>query len=168
MLRLLKAIAPAIFAFVLYIVYSGGVKLYDVVTGVIISIIVGVSLGSLVIDDWKKSLSIKRLLYLAKYFFRYFLIDEVKAHWNTIKLGLHPEMPIRPGIVRVPINSKSEYAITMVAVSITNTPGTVVVDVDKEKGILYVNWIYVVSEKPDIAYREIAATFDRYAIKIFD
>jgi multicomponent Na+:H+ antiporter subunit E len=77
-------------------------------------------------------------------------------------------MPIKPGIVRVPINSKSEYAITLIAISITNTPGTVVVDVDKERGILYVNWIYVISENPDVTYREIAEVFDRYALKIFD
>jgi multicomponent Na+:H+ antiporter subunit E len=166
--RLLKAIAPSIFVFFIYIIYSGNVTLFDIVTGFVIAVATGIILGPLVIEDWKKSLSISRFLKLTKYIVRYFIIDEVKAHWSVIKIGLNPRMPIKPGIVRVPINSKSEYAITLIAISITNTPGTVVVDVDKERGILYVNWIYVISENPDVTYREIAEVFDRYALKIFD
>lgn len=168
MRRLLKAIAPSIFVFFIYIVYSGNITLFDIVTGLVIAIATGVILGPLVVEDWKKSLSLSRFFKLVTYIARYFLIDEVKAHWNVIKIGLNPRMPIKPGIVRVPIRSKNEYAITLVAISITNTPGTVVVDVDKERGILYVNWIYVVNEKPDITYKEIAEVFDKYASKIFD
>jgi len=166
--KLLKAIAPSIFVFVIYIIYTGSTRLYDIVTGLVASIIIGVALAPLVVENWRKSLSLQRFLTLVKYILRYFLIDEVKAHWNVVKLGLNPKMPIKPGIVRVPINSKSEYAITLIAISITNTPGTVVVDVDKEKGLLYVNWIYVISEKPEDAYKEIAFVFDKYARKIFD
>uniref|UniRef100_A0A7C2ZNT7 Cation:proton antiporter n=1 Tax=Ignisphaera aggregans TaxID=334771 RepID=A0A7C2ZNT7_9CREN len=166
--RLLKAIAPSIFAFLIYIVYTGGIRLYDIATGVVVSIIVGIATAPLLVEDWRKSLSISRFVTLIKYVFRYFLIDEVKAHWTVIKMGLSPNVRIRPGIVRVPINSRSEYAITLVAISITNTPGTVTVDVDREKGVLYVNWIYVKSERPEDTYREIASVFDRYAKKIFD
>lgn len=166
--RLLKAIAPSIFVFVIYIIYTGSIRLYDIITGIVVSVIIGASLAPLIVENWKKSLSLPRFLTLVKYTLRYFLVDEIKAHWNVIKLGLNPKMPIKPGIVRVPINSKSEYAITMIAISITNTPGTVVVDVDKEKGLLYVNWIYLTSEKPEDAYKEIALVFDKYARKIFD
>ncbi|MEM1645473.1 MAG: Na+/H+ antiporter subunit E [Ignisphaera sp.] len=168
MQKLLRAIAPSIFVFVVYIMYAGNITMYDIVTGFITSVTIGIALGPLVVEDWRKSLSLQRLLILMKYILRYFLVDEVRAHWTVIKLGFNPKMPIKPGIVRIPINSKSEYAITLVAISITNTPGTVVVDVDKEKGILYVNWIYITSEKPEDIYNEIALVFDKYAKKIFD
>lgn len=166
--RLLKTITPILLIFGLYIIYSGSIKLYDIVTGVIVSAIVGGVLSAFLISDWRKSLDVKRVLVLLKYLIRYFIIDEVMAHIEVIKLGLSPKMPIRPGIVRVPIQSKSEYAITLVSISITNTPGTVVVDVDKDKRTLYVNWIYVKSTKPDICYQYIAHVFDSYAKKIFD
>lgn len=166
--RLLKTLLPTLLAFVLYIVYTGSIRLYDIITGSIVAIIVGGIFAQLLIKDWRKSLDPRRGIELAKYLVRYFLVDEVKAHVEVIKLGFSPKMPIKPGIVRIPIHSRSEYAITLTSLSITNTPGTVVIDVDKEKGILYVNWIYVKSIDPEECYKHVAAVFDKYARKIFD
>lgn len=168
MKKLLKAITPTLLAFMLYIVYTGSVRLYDIVTGLVVAITVGIATSTILINDWRKSLDIKRVAILLKYVLRYFLIDEVKAHLNVIMLGLSPKMPINPGIVRIPIQSKTEYAIALLSLSITNTPGTVVIDVDKDKGIIYVNWIKVLSTDPNTCYRYIAYSFDMYARKIFD
>ncbi|MEM0027457.1 MAG: Na+/H+ antiporter subunit E [Ignisphaera sp.] len=168
MKSLAKAVTPIIVAFVIYIIYTGAVTLYDIVTGAFVAILSGVALASMLVEDWRKSLDIKRFLYLIRYTIRYFIVDEVKSHLDVIKIGLSPKMPIKPGIVRVPIESRSDHGIMLVSISITNTPGTVVVDIDKEKGILYVNWIYVKSVEPLECYKEIAQTFDYYAKKIFD
>lgn len=159
---------PIVLTFVLYIVYTGSARLYDIVTGFIVALVIGGVFASTLIEDWQKSLDIRRAFTLIRYMIRYFLLDEVKAHIEVIKLGLSPKMPIKPGIVRVPLKSKNEYAITLVSLSITNTPGTVVIDVDKDKGVLYVNWIYVKSIESDECYEHIAKDFDAYAKKIFD
>ena len=168
MKRLLRAFPIAIFSFLLYILYSGSFRLYDIATGIVVSIIIGVVMAYIVIEDWRKPFNIYRLFNLVIYAIRYFLISEVKAHLNVIKIGLSPSLPIKPGIVRVPIKSRSGYAITLISLSITNTPGTVVIDVDEEKGVLYVNWIYVSSTKSEDIYRDVAEEFDLYAKRIFD
>lgn len=54
---------------------------------------------------------------------------------------------IRPGIVRVKPELKTDLARTMLADSITLTPGTLTVDVDDE-GFFYIHWIYVQNESP--------------------
>ncbi|MEM0005650.1 MAG: Na+/H+ antiporter subunit E [Ignisphaera sp.] len=168
MRRLLRALPIFLFSFLLYLVYSGSLKLYDIATGIVVSIAIGIIIAPIVVENWRKALDISRLFYLIKYIIIYFLIYEVKAHLNVIKIGLSPSIQIKPGIVRVPIHSKSGYALTLVSLSITNTPGTVVIDVDEEKNILYVNWIYVTTTKTEDMYREIAEEFDIYAKKIFD
>lgn len=168
MRKLLKAVAPTLFAFTLYIVYTGSVRLYDVLTGLIVSVLTGVTLSHFLVENWRKSLDVKRFLKLVKFVFRYFLVDEVRSHIEVIKLGFSPKMPIKPGIVRVPVKSRSDYALTLISLSITNTPGTVVVDLDKEKGVLYVNWIYVKTTDPKGCYENIARVFDEYAKRIFD
>ena len=56
---------------------------------------------------------------------------------------MHPDLPIRPGTVAVKVNLRSDIGLTFLANSITLTPGTTTVDIDKEKGILYIHWIYV-------------------------
>lgn len=166
--KLLKSITPILLAFTLYIFYTGSIRLYDIVTGLITAVIVGGSLSSFLIEDWRKSLDIKRIIVLIKYIIRYFFIDEVKAHIEVIRLGFSPRMPIKPGIVRIPICSRTDYAIMLIALSITNTPGTIVIDIDKDKGFIYVNWINVKTVEPSECYRDIAYVFDSYAKKIFD
>lgn len=168
MKRLLRALPITLLSFLLYLVYSGSIRLYDIVTGAIVSVAIGVILAPIVVENWRKFLNVNRFLHLIKYIIVYFFIYEVKAHLAVIKLGLSPSMPIRPGIVRVPINSKSGYALTLLSLSITNTPGTVVMDIDEGRGVIYVNWIYVSTVKPEEVYREIAELFDVYSKKVFD
>ncbi|MEM1661416.1 MAG: Na+/H+ antiporter subunit E [Desulfurococcaceae archaeon] len=168
MKKLLSSIPTAILAFIIYVVYTGSLKIYDIITGLAVALLVGFTISPLLINDWRKALDMKRLFIAIKYALRYFLIDEVKAHIEVIKLGFSPRMPIKPGIVRVPYTSSSEYALTAISLSITNTPGTVVVDFDKERKILYVNWIYVKSTSPEENYKHIVEVFDKYAKKIFD
>ncbi|MEM2755583.1 MAG: Na+/H+ antiporter subunit E, partial [Candidatus Methanomethylicia archaeon] len=76
--------------------------------------------------------------------------------------------PINPGIVRVPYYSESDYSMVTVANSITNTPGTVVVDFDEVRKVFYVHWIDVKSIDPRDTYSFIARTFEDYARRIFD
>ena len=54
---------------------------------------------------------------------------------------------IRPGIVKINPGLTSDVAKTMLADSITLTPGTLTVDVDEE-GAFYIHWIYVEDENP--------------------
>jgi multicomponent Na+:H+ antiporter subunit E len=55
---------------------------------------------------------------------------------------------IRPGIVKINPELKSAGAITLLANSITLTPGTLTVDIDEETNELYVHWIYVKKKDP--------------------
>ena len=50
---------------------------------------------------------------------------------------------IRPGIVRIPSGCKTDLGRTVLANSITLTPGTLTVDIDDHKGDLFVHWINV-------------------------
>ncbi|MGA1821049.1 MAG: Na+/H+ antiporter subunit E [Thermoplasmatota archaeon] len=56
---------------------------------------------------------------------------------------------IRPGIVKISPNLKTNLGRTILANSITLTPGTLTVDVDERKGDLYVHWINVKDTKTD-------------------
>ncbi|RLE34534.1 cation:proton antiporter, partial [Candidatus Acetothermia bacterium] len=55
---------------------------------------------------------------------------------------------IRPGIVRFQPHLKTDFGRTLLANSITLTPGTLTVDVDDATGEFYVHWIYVRDPEP--------------------
>jgi multicomponent Na+:H+ antiporter subunit E len=90
----------------------------------------------------------------------------LKANFDVAYRVLHPSMPIRPGIVRVKLELKSDFAKTMLANSITMTPGTITVDLIGDE--LYVHWIYVRSEDPVAYSHRIAGRFEKYIKKIFE
>ncbi|WP_309493037.1 Na+/H+ antiporter subunit E [Candidatus Hecatella orcuttiae] len=101
------------------------------------------------------------------YFVYYWFYAEVKAHFSVIKRILSPSLPIRPGIVKVPYTTQSDCGIVCVANSITNTPGTVTVEVDEAEKCYYVHWIDVLSLDPQVCRREISSKFEEYTKRFF-
>jgi multicomponent Na+:H+ antiporter subunit E len=67
----------------------------------------------------------------------------LKANIDVAYRVVHPDVPIRPATIRVRTSLKSDIALTFLANSVTLTPGTTTVDIDREAGILYVHWLYM-------------------------
>lgn len=86
---------------------------------------------------------------LAGYFFRELALS-VKDVLITV---LDPRIPIRSAIVAIPLDVKSDAAITLVANMITLTPGTTSLHVSDDKSTLYVH-VMNVSEESVRAIKE--------------
>jgi multicomponent Na+:H+ antiporter subunit E len=72
----------------------------------------------------------------------YVLIKEIiKANIAVAKIVIKPKIDIKPGIIAVPIRTKTNIGITGIANTITLTPGTLTVDISEDKSILYVHSI---------------------------
>ena len=102
------------------------------------------------------------------YYLPVFLWECLKANFDVAYRVGHPGLPINPGIVKVKTQLKTELAITFLANSITLTPGTLSVDVDKEKGYLYVHWINVKDKGVEEATRIVVGRFERILRRIFE
>ena len=101
------------------------------------------------------------LLYLP-YFFYYCM----KANLDVAIRVLHPDVPIRPGIVKVRTTLKSEMARTFLANSITLTPGTLTVEVDGDD--LYIHWINIDTDDAGKRTAEICGRFEPMLRRIFE
>jgi len=91
----------------------------------------------------------------------------VKANFDVAYRVLHPEMPIRPGIVKVRTRLRTASAITALSNSITLTPGTLTVDAEPD-GWMYIHWIYVRATDPQEAAEHITARFEWFLARIFE
>jgi len=158
------SIATALLAFITYIVFTGSITLYDVLTGTAVAVAVGFLAGKYVVVNELKALNPIRWFWAIVYFLKYMTVIELQAHLLVIKALFTGRT--NPGIVRVPIGVKTGYAKLLVAASITNTPGTVVVDITDK--YMYVNWITVLTTDPEEARKHISLEFEKYASKIFD
>jgi len=90
----------------------------------------------------------------------------VKANLDVAYRVIHPDVPIRPGIVKVHTNLKTSLAKAFLANSITLTPGTMVVDIVGSD--LYVHWIYVATDDPEAQTKSIVQAFEPLLKRIFE
>jgi multicomponent Na+:H+ antiporter subunit E len=55
--------------------------------------------------------------------------------------SLHPRLPVYPGILAVDVRGMGDLELTSLANVITLTPGTMTIEVDTERGLLFVHTI---------------------------
>lgn len=92
--------------------------------------------------------------------------------WELIKANLRVSYSVfvpssmRPGIIGIPLDLKSDLGILTLANMITLTPGTLSLDVSDDKKVLYVHGIVV--EDPESFISEIKDGFERKVKEVFE
>ena len=76
-------------------------------------------------------------------FLLYFLYELIKANLEVAYEVMTPSFSMDPGIVRVPLDVRSDLEITLLANVISLTPGTLSLDVSTDRKVLYVHVMYV-------------------------
>lgn len=76
-------------------------------------------------------------------FIFFFLYELIKANLQVAYEVMTPHYNMTPGIVKVPLDAKSNLEITFLANMITLTPGTLSLDVSDDKKVLYVHSMYI-------------------------
>ncbi|MCX8204709.1 MAG: Na+/H+ antiporter subunit E [Candidatus Nezhaarchaeota archaeon] len=170
--RALKFLAAFMFIYAAYLSYSSASPdtFYEnALFGAFVSLVGAFFLADVLITKHpSKAFNPRRWAWLLAYAAHYFTLMELKAHLDVVKRILHPKMPIRPGIVRVPYYAKSDHGVVAVANSVTNTPGTVVVDLDTAAQKYYIHWIDVLSTDEKACFEAITKDFEKYARRVFD
>lgn len=102
------------------------------------------------------------------YYIPLFLWECLKANIDVALRVIRPSLPINPGIVKIKTALKSDTGLTFLANSITLTPGTLSVDIDREEGVLYIHWIDVKSKDIEQATQAIVGKFEKILARIFE
>jgi len=136
-----------------------------IAAGGIFGAIIALALNKVFPSNLAKVLSPVRWLCFVIYV-PYFLYYCVRANIDVALRVINPNLPIRPGIVKVRTTLTSEMAKTFLANSITLTPGTLTVDIDGDD--FYVHWINI--DTDDVAKRtaEICGRFEPLLRRIFE
>ncbi|MFC1667134.1 Na+/H+ antiporter subunit E [Candidatus Omnitrophota bacterium] len=138
-----------------------------IIVGLFVSIVVAYLTGGFFVRRVHLFTHPARYLWFL-YYVPVFIWECFKANIDVAYRVVHPDLPIHPGIVKVKTRLKSDSALTFLANSITLTPGTLSVDIDREGGFLYVHWIDVKEKNLDKATSMIVEKFERILARIFD
>lgn len=138
----------------------------SLVAGIIIALITAIFAGEMLIVTERK-FHLRRVWYTLEYLVK-FMWELIKANFHVAYIVIHPLLPIKPGIVKVRTKLKRDSALTMLANSITLTPGTLTVDIDVDNQILYVHWIDVKCTDIDETTEEVGGRFEKLLEEIFE
>lgn len=78
------------------------------------------------------------------------LKDVVVANIEVALLVLGPAKNIKPGFVAVPLDLKDDLPITMLASTVTMTPGTVSSEVSEDKRFMYVHVLNMPEDEQEV------------------
>jgi multicomponent Na+:H+ antiporter subunit E len=167
-----RKITLMIFSFVIWFLLvwpfdpvTGKLGLQSVIAGVVVAILVGLLFGDKIARELPLSRVFSRIFWLLVYV-PMVLWYVVIANLDVVYRVVHPDMPIHPGIVKVKTTLTNPAGRTMLANSITLTPGTLTVDIVDE--YLYVHWINVQAEDVEGATKKIVSKFEGMLRRIFE
>jgi multicomponent Na+:H+ antiporter subunit E len=161
----MRYIVLFIFSLGFWLLLTFSLSIQNIIVGAGASLLTVWFFGNFFPDKPGKLLQPQRYFWLILYLF-IFIWECLKANFDVAYRVLHPAMPIKPGIVKVKISLKTDLARTILASSITMTPGTITVDMTDD--LLYVHWIYVSSTDPEVYSKKVAGRFEKYIKKIFE
>jgi multicomponent Na+:H+ antiporter subunit E len=84
-------------------------------------------------------------------FLLFFIYELTKANIQVAYEVITPNYNMKPGIVKIPLDLETDVEITLLASLITLTPGTLSLDVSKDKKVLYVHSMYIYDRADFIA-----------------
>lgn len=156
---MLAFFVSALVAYVFYLLLTfgsgpiAGWGLEQLISGAVLSLIAGAVAGRVSVKREKEGkrtsfrmLNPLRLLTFLVYVVGPFFLAMAKANLDVAYRVITGK--IRPGIVRLSPGLRTDFGITLLANSITLTPGTLTIDTDDESGDLFVHWINVTDPEP--------------------
>jgi len=139
----------------------------EIAFGALFSIIIGFIARKIFVKQSFRMLNPVRWFTFLDYLIGPFFIALTKANLDVAYRVITGK--IKPGIVKISPELKTDLGITMLANSITLTPGTLSVDIDENTNNLYIHWINVdekALEKKPVDCKYICGNFPKWVRRI--
>ena len=97
-------------------------------------------------------------------FAAFFTKELVVSSWRVAVDVMRPLPEMRPGVIGIPMDAETDLEITLLANVISLTPGTLSLDVSKDRKTLYIHAMYVIN--PDDLRKEIKDGLERRLLEL--
>ena len=113
---------------------------------------------------WPEKICLGSPKVIIKFFF-IVIYDIIKANITVAKLILGPKEYLNPGFLEVDLDIKNPLGISVLASTISLTPGTVSSDLSFDKKTLIVHFLHIEDKKAEI--QEIKKRYEKPLMEIF-
>lgn len=105
-------------------------------------------------------ITLRRAVGLALFFIWELLLSNLRVAYDVVT----PHHHMRPGIIAVPLDAKTDAEIALLANLVTLTPGTLSLDVSPDRRFLYVHSMYI--DGVEATRRRIKDGFERRVLEV--
>ena len=167
-----KVILTWIVLLAFWVVISANSAPESLALGAIVTLVVAVLMKDLLTDDIRRGGHIlEKILYFSLiYLPQYVVIMAFRLLESNLKVAKNVIfMDINPGIVKIRTDLHSDTGMTLLANSITLTPGTLTLDIKKKLGgtYLYIHWIDLETLNREKAGEKIKGDIEEWLKKVF-
>lgn len=138
---------------------SWGNLLFGLILGYIILSFIARHSDSL---DSRYAIRIWKAISLTIFFAKEIIISNLRVTWEVMT----PKHNMTPGIIAVELDIQSDLGITLLANMITMTPGTLSLEVSKNRKILYVHSMYIDNHDIEGLKKKIKDDFERRLMEV--
>ena len=173
-------VVTTIVSFIIYLLFTFGSgsdsadfilfklwSLEEIIIGIILSVLVGIVSRKIFVKKSLRMLNPVRWFSFLAYMVGPFFVSLTKANFDVAYRVITGK--INPGIVRISPDLKTDLGVTLLANSITLTPGTLSVDVDENSNDLFIHWINVKEEalgKDVVDHKFVCGNFPKWVRRI--
>jgi multicomponent Na+:H+ antiporter subunit E len=106
------------------------------------------------------STKVAQLIGFIGYYIWLFILANLRIAYDIIT----PRFQIRPGVIAIPLEAKTDLEIVMLANLLTLTPGTISLDVSTDRRFLYIHALYV--DEVEKVRRDIKQGLERRLLQV--
>ena len=155
----MKTIAWIIFLALIWETLAGDFTLGTMVVGLVLAVIV-LKVAHVDVAPRQRARLIPAALLMP-----YFVWELILSNLRVASDVIRPRMRMRPGIVAIPLDVRSDAEITWLANLITLTPGTLSLDVSHDRKVLYIHAMDIADAEQ--LRREIKSGFERRVMEVW-
>ncbi len=152
------------FLVILWLLLTSTFNSQELIVGVFVCSVIALVTYKFYIKLGFPSVSLKKFYFSLVYILVLFF-EILKANIDVALRVIRPSLPINPGVIIIKTGLRSDIAKTILANSITLTPGTFTLDIQGNK--LLIHWIDVEATDIDAATNIIGERFEKYLRVIF-
>lgn len=112
--------------------------------------------------DREHFIKIPNVISLIVFYLKELFLASIKVAFDIIT----PKDYMNPAVIALPLDASSDLEITLLANLITLTPGTLSIDISKDRKTLYIHELYIKGGDLESKKREIKNGFERRILKI--
>lgn len=132
------------------------------------NLVIGFVLGYLILGFSRATLAAQspyfRKVWQLISFLVYFLQEMLLANLRVAYDVITPTYYMRPAVVAIPLDAQTDVEITLLAMFITLTPGTLSLDVSTDRKVLYIHAMFAAD--PEALRQEIKEGFERRILEL--